>query len=266
MKIRPAAVAGTFYPADADELATSVDGYLAAGGRLLSEASWPVAPKALIVPHAGYVYSGPIAGTAYALVQRHGMGVQRVVLLGPAHRVALHGVAVSSADTFVTPLGAVPVDRASSEAALECNGVRIDDRAHQAEHSLEVHLPFLQRVLPAFRLVPLVVGSASGEGVARVIDHLWNGEETLVIVSSDLSHYHDYDTASRLDRATCAAIATLDPDGLDEEAACGRIPIRGLLRAARRHGLCAHLLDRRSSGDTAGDRNEVVGYAAFAFA
>lgn len=265
--IRPPAVAGVFYPGDPVALASAVDRCLAAGRETLAALpAAPPLPKALIAPHAGYVYSGVIAGTAYALVQGRGAAIARVVLLGPAHRVALSGLAASSADGFATPLGVVPVDRAATDAALACAGVQVLDRAHAAEHCLEVQLPFLQRVLAGARIVPLLVGAASGEQVAAVVERLWGGDDTLVVVSSDLSHYHDYDTANRLDRATCAAIAALASDRLGEGSACGRLPIAGLLTAARRHGLRAQRLDRRNSGDTAGSRDEVVGYAAFAFA
>jgi hypothetical protein len=265
--IRPPAVAGMFYPADPGELAEAVDRYLAEGRETLAALpAAPPAPKALIAPHAGYVYSGPIAGAAYALLRAQALGVERVVLLGPAHRVALSGLAASSADGFATPLGVVPVDRAPTDAALACAGVQVLDRAHATEHCLEVQLPFLQRVLDGVRIVPLLVGAASGEQVAAVIDRLWGGDETLVVVSSDLSHYHDYDTAARLDRATCAAIAALASERLGEGSACGRVPIAGLLATARHHGLHAHRLDLRNSGDTAGPRDEVVGYAAFALA
>ena len=266
MRIRPPAVAGAFYPADPAELAAAVERCLAAGRDTLAaaEAELPP-PRALIAPHAGYVYSGAIAGTAYALVQARRPAVERVILLGPAHRVAVHGLAASTADGFATPLGTVPIDRSARDAALACAGVQVFDLAHDAEHCLEVHLPFLQRILGRFSLVPLVVGAATGEQVAAVVERLWTNDETLVVVSSDLSHYHDYVTAQRLDRATCDAIAALAPERLGEGSACGRIPIAGLLSVARRRGLHARLLDRRNSGDTAGPLDEVVGYASFAF-
>jgi AmmeMemoRadiSam system protein B len=260
-------VAGTFYPADPGELAAAVDRCLAAGRETLAGlATVPPAPKALIVPHAGYVYSGPIGGSAYALLRARPAAVERVVLLGPAHRVAVSGLAASSADGFATPLGVVPVDRTAVDAALACAGVQTLDRAHAAEHCLEVQLPFLQRVCDGVHIVPLLVGDASGGEVAAVIERLWGGDETMVVISSDLSHYHDYDTARRLDDATAAAIAALAGERLGRGSACGRLPIAGLLAAARQRGLRAHRLDLRNSGDTAGPRDEVVGYAAFAFA
>jgi AmmeMemoRadiSam system protein B len=267
MRIRPPAVAGAFYPADPTALMAAVERCLAAGRATLAAAGEePPTPRALIAPHAGYVYSGPIAGTAYALVQARRPAIEQVILLGPAHQVAMHGLAASTADAFATPLGTVPIDGAGRDALLGCDGVQPFDRAHEAEHCLEVHLPFLQRILGRFSLVPVVVGDAAGEQVAAVVERLWGGHETLVVVSSDLSHYHDYATAQRLDRATCDAIAALAPERLGGGSACGRVPIAGLLAVARRRGLRAHLLDRRNSGDTAGARDEVVGYASFAFA
>lgn len=263
MSIRPPAVAGTFYPSDPRRLETMVAALLAAAAHDSSPA--PIAPEALIVPHAGFVYSGPVAAVAYALLEPLRDRIERIVLLGPAHRVAVRGLAVPSVDAFHTPLGAVPIDREAIAALADSPAVGVSDRAHAAEHSLEVQLPFLQRVLGEFSLVPLVVGEASDEEVAEVIERLWGGSETLVVVSSDLSHDHDYETARRLDAATCAAIEHLDADALDWDSACGRIPVRGLLHVARRHGLAAHTLDLRSSGDTAGDRSHVVGYGAWSF-
>ncbi len=262
MKLRTPAVSGAFYPRDADELGRMVDACLAEAAPAAGEPP----PKALIVPHAGYVYSGPIAGRGYARLAPVRDTVSRVVLLGPAHRVFVQGLAASSADAFVTPLGAVAVDRAAVAAACELPQVRVSDEAHAPEHSLEVHLPFLQRVLGDFALVPFAVGDASDEEVADVLEKLWGGPETLIVVSSDLSHYYDHATARRLDAAACRAIEALEPGALDEESACGRVPICGLLLAARRHGLAARTLDLRNSGDTAGSRDQVVGYGAWAFA
>jgi hypothetical protein len=263
VRVRAPAVAGFFYPDDPAELSAEVEACLAAAG---APRPGEPAPKALIVPHAGYVYSGPIAASAYARLAPLRGVVGRVVLLGPAHRVYLRGLAAPRAEAFSTPLGVVPVDRAAIDTLADLPQVAVSDAPHAGEHSLEVQLPFLQRVLGSFALVPLVVGEASGEEVEQVIERLWGGPETLLVISSDLSHYHDYATARRLDRAACAAIEALDPARLGPEAACGGIPVRGLLRAARAHGLAARTLDLRSSGDTAGDRARVVGYGAWAFA
>ncbi len=223
------------------------------------------APKALIVPHAGYVYSGPVAASGYARLIPSAAGITRVVLLGPAHRVPVEGMAVPTVDGFTTPLGTVPVDDDARGQALSCRGVHRDDRAHADEHSLEVHLPFLQRVLgpEGWSILPLVVGRADPGAVADLLDALWGGPETLIVVSSDLSHYHDAATASRLDARTARAIVERDTTHLDPSDACGAYPLRGLLLAAERHDLPVHLLDLRTSADTAGGPQRVVGYGAF---
>lgn len=258
---RAAAVSGMFYPADAGELARSVRRYLAA-----ATAEEGPAPKAVIAPHAGYVYSGPVAATVYARVAEARERIRRVVLIGPCHRVAIDGFAAVGWQAFETPLGAVPVDRAAMEQALALPTVQIFDAAHRQEHCLEVQLPFLQSVLEDFAIVPLLAGEATAEETAELLELLWDGPETLIVISSDLSHYHDYDTAGRLDGATTEAIERLDPDAIGYDDACGRVPITGLLLAARHHGLTARTLDLRNSGDTAGGRGEVVGYGAYAFA
>lgn len=266
---RQPAVAGTFYPGAPGQLAQVVDGYLrdAEASALGSvPISVPISvPKALVAPHAGYVYSGPVAASAYATLREARDLIHRVVLLGPSHRVALRGLAVPRSDAFLTPLGSIPIDRASCARAAQLPQVTISDEAHDQEHSLEVQLPFLQRVLADFELVPFSVGSASGEEIAEVLEVVWGGPETLIVISSDLSHYYDYDTARRLDAATTRAIERMDPDGLDSESACGRVPVRGLLIAAERHGLAVETLDVRNSGDTAGSRDQVVGYGSWVF-
>ena len=256
--VRPPAVAGLFYPSSARELRATVR-------RCLASVSENPAPKAIIAPHAGYIYSGPIAGTVYARIAPAREQIRRVVLLGPSHHVAFHGLASSSADAFETPLGLVPLDREAIESALALPEVRVLDRAHAEEHSLEVQLPFLQEVLARFTLVPFTVGEASPEEVGEVIETLWGGPETLIVVSSDLSHYHDYESARRIDEATSRAIEALRYEDIQYEEACGRDPINGLLYAARNRGLHASTLDLRNSGDTAGNRDRVVGYGAYAF-
>lgn len=257
--VRPAAVAGSFYPADPLELQSDVDSFLD-----VAVPSDEPPPKALIVPHAGYVYSGATAGAAYARLKQSRGAVERVALLGPAHRVWVDGIAVSSADAFETPLGIVRIDDAFRRRALAFPYVQIGDRAHASEHSLEVQLPFLQRVLGDFTVLPLVVGDASTDDVAQVLDAVWGGNETLVVVSSDLSHYHDYDTARWLDARTAAAIVAGNGDAIRDDDACGVRPVRALLEAGRHHGITAHLIDLRTSGDSAGDRDSVVGYGSFA--
>jgi hypothetical protein len=259
MSVRTPAVAGAFYPADPGALRAAIGRYLRA-----AKPAGPL-PKAIIAPHAGYVYSGPVAASAYACVMKGRSTVTRVVLLGPAHYVLFRGLAASGAKTFATPLGAVHVDANWLARALELPQVRVFDEAHAEEHSLEVHLPFLQEVLERFAVVPFVVGEAEPAAVAEVLERLWDGGETLIVVSSDLSHYHDYETARRLDLATSRAIEALEPEGVLPEHACGRNPVNGLLLAARRKGLLAKTVDLRNSGDTAGPREEVVGYGAYLF-
>ena len=260
--VRPAAVAGTFYPGTPAVLSADVHGYLADPGSV--PASGDALPKALIVPHAGYVYSGPVAAPAYRRIAAARASVRRVVLLGPVHRVPIRGLALPAAQAFATPLGTVAIDTEAAARARELAQVRVSEAAHALEHSLEVQLPFLQTVLDDFKIVPFAVGDATPEEVGEVIDRLWGGPETLIVVSSDLSHYHPYAEARQIDRGTAAAILALD-SSLDHEQACGATPINGFALCARRRGLKAELLDLRNSGDTAGDKSRVVGYAAFAF-
>ncbi len=258
---RPPAVAGSFYPLGADELRRDVASYLSAAQPV---ADGDPLPKVLIVPHAGYVYSGPIAASAYARVAALKGVVERVVLLGPAHRVRLRGMALPAATRFATPLGAVAIDQDAVAAVSGLPQVVASDEAHALEHSLEVQLPFLQSVLGAFKLVPFAVGDTPAEQVAQVLDLLWGGKETLIVISSDLSHYLPYPNACAKDEFTAETILRLQPR-LDHQQACGATPINGLLIAARARGLQPHLLDLRNSGDTAGDKSRVVGYASFCF-
>lgn len=258
--VRPAAVAGRFYPAHPSVLRREVE-------RCRQEAvTGPDAgaPKILLAPHAGTVYSGPVAASAYATLAPWRDRIRRVVLLGPAHRIALRGLAAPTASRFATPLGEVAIDHEALRRIDRLPQVVVSDLAHADEHSVEVQLPFLQLALGDFTLVPLVVGRATAEDVLEVIETLWGGDETLIVVSSDLSHYLPYDEAQRRDAATVAAVLALDPD-IEHDEACGATPLAGALLAARRHGLAARLLDLRNSGDTAGDRRHVVGYAAVAF-
>ena len=261
IRSRPAAVAGMFYPADARELAWEVDNMLghSVGGGLV-----PGFPKALIVPHAGYVYSGGVAAEAYDRLRSARGIVRRVVLLGPCHRVPVRGLALPDAAAFDTPLGRIPLDREATALLADLPQVVVNSAVHAEEHALEVQLPFLQRVLGEFSLVPLTVGAATPSEVAEVIERLWGDEETLILISSDLSHYHSYDRAKALDSGTAEAILAFSTE-IDHEQACGATPVAGMLLAARRHGLTAELLDLRNSGDTAGGRARVVGYGAFAF-
>lgn len=259
-RVRPAAVAGAFYPRDAGALREQLAGFLAGapppGARR---------PKALVVPHAGYVYSGPIAASAYAQLRAPGPVVERVVLLGPSHHVAVDGLALPEADRFATPLGEIPVDAEAARRALDLRQVVRSEAAHAREHSLEVQLPFLQELLGPFALVPFAIGLAAPEEVAEVLAAVWGGGETLVVISTDLSHYLPYHAGRTLDRHTAASILALDATGIDAGQACGRAGLAGLLFEARRRRLAPEELDLRSSGDTGGDRDAVVGYGAFAF-
>ncbi len=217
-----------------------------------------------MVPHAGYMYSGPVAASAYLRIEPVRTSIRRVVLLGPSHRVPLRGLALSSADVWATPFGHVPIDTEAASLLREFPLVGVNDLAHRPEHSLEVQLPFLQTMLDDFALVPLVVGVASSDEVASVIEALWTGADTLVVVSTDLSHYHPYHLAVRLDTRTAAAIAALRPEEITDEAACGARPSAVFCRVADQRHLSIEQLDVRNSGDTAGDRHSVVGYGAFA--
>ncbi len=258
LSIRAAAVAGRFYPAEPQRLRKDVSAMLAK-----TPAAPAKPPKALIAPHAGYVYSGEVAGRAFRAVE--GAPTRRVILIGPAHYVAFPGIAVPGVDAFATPLGNVPVDRQSLAAFAESPIVIEDNDAHVPEHALEVELPFLQIVLGRFALVPLLVGDASPIEVAAVLGRLWGGSETLIVVSSDLSHFHDYETAQRLDAATAARIESGAWTELSSNHACGALAIAGLLIEAERRGLRARRLALCNSGDTSGSRDRVVGYGAWAF-
>lgn len=250
-----------FYPAASRELSQSLAQMLGAAAH---DAPERAAPKALIAPHAGYVYSGPIAASVYALLAPARRTIRRVVLLGPTHRVAVRGLALPGCEAFATPLGPVEIDRAAVETLRRLPQVKVSEQAHALEHSLEVHVPFLQAVLERFTLVPLAVGQASAQEVAEVLDALWGGPETLIVVSSDLSHYLSYGDAQAVDRATAQAILGLSTD-ISHEQACGATPVTGLTQVARRRKLKPELVDLRNSGDTAGDKNRVVGYGSFAF-
>lgn len=252
-------VAGLFYPGNATQLQTDVQAMLAAAKQQIAT------PKALIVPHAGYVYSGSVAASAYAQLAGIGNKIHRVILLGPAHRVALRGIATSSADYFETPLGKIPLDIEAIQKALQCTQVQEFDLTHEQEHSLEVQLPFLQTLLSEFTLVPLVVGDSNADEVSTVLEKLWGGEETLIVISSDLSHYNDYTTAQTMDQTTCHAIEHLDYKTIDYHHACGRNPVLGILQSANRHKMKVTTLDLRNSGDTAGSKDKVVGYGAWMF-
>lgn len=261
-RTRTAAVAGTFYPADPVVLQHQVDQLLAEAtcNTLLSAEGFR--PKALIVPHAGYPYSGPIAATAYRCLSPVSREISRVILIGPCHRIPLQGLAAPSATAFQTPLGNVPVDRQSIDMLARQSLITLDDDAHQFEHSIEIQLPFLQRVLHEFMLLPLVVGNTPGERVTDVLRRVWGNRETLIVISTDLSHYHSYHEAQRLDKFTSSMIEGFDSH-LTGEQACGNRAVNGLLKRVEEAHLKLKTLDVRNSGDTAGDRDRVVGYGAY---
>ena len=258
--IREPAVAGMFYPADENQLKSDIQQYLDQ-----ANSSQNIFPKAIVVPHAGYIYSGPVAASAYKLIIPFKHQINRVVLLGPSHRVGFSGLAVPESDTFSTPLGNIPVDQQGIQQLSDLAQVIVSDQAHRDEHSLEVQLPFLQEILDDFTLIPLVVGDAERHEVAEVINRLWGDEHTIIVISTDLSHYHEYNEARQLDRNTSDAIENLRPDLIGYEDACGRNGLKGMMTVAEEKNLSVDILDLRNSGDTAGDKNRVVGYGAYVF-
>ena len=257
--VRPPEVAGAFYPADPDECAALVTRCLA-GAR----PSPPGESKVIVAPHAGHVYSGAVAGTAYAPLAERKDRIERVVLLGPAHRSGFKGLATASASAWASPLGTVPVDWAAIQPLLALPHVRVDDSVFAREHSLEVQIPFLQGVLDDVAIVPILVGDTTDDDVAGVLEALWGGPETLILISTDLSHFHDYETARRLDAGTAKLIELMQPEKIDGERACGYRGLGGALTRARALDLRVTALDVRNSGDTSGTKDRVVGYGAFA--
>jgi AmmeMemoRadiSam system protein B len=260
MRARAPAVAGMFYSDKPQELAATVTSYLAAADPGASRKP----PKAVVAPHAGYIYSGPIAGSAYASLATREKSIERIVLVGPSHRVAFPGLATSRAPMFETPLGPIHVDREAVAALSDQSLAREFEPAHQNEHSLEVQLPFLKHCFPDARIVPILAGDDDWQAAAKAIDLLWGGDETAVVVSSDLSHYHDYPTAQRIDAATAKSLESLAAGQIDFEQACGATAVNALLSVAASKGMGCATLDLRNSGDTAGSRDRVVGYGAFA--
>ena len=258
-QVKESAVAGYFYPADVNELQHMVSDMLSG----ISVKSAP--PKALVAPHAGYIYSGPIAAKAYASLSPVRSTIKRVILLGPAHRVYLKGMAISSATHFATPLGEISIDNELKKRVSGFPQVNVINKAFAQEHSLEVHLPFLQTVLEDFTLLPIVVGEANEKEVAEVLESVWGGNETLIVISSDLSHFHDYKTAKQLDNATATAIKTAQYEKIGPQQACGCRGVSGLLKIAKQRNLEIDIVDVRNSGDTAGGHDRVVGYGAFTF-
>ena len=259
MHVKSPAVAGLFYPGNAGVLRETLRDFMRE-----ARADNDERPYALIAPHAGYQYSGPIAASAYATLRPWAQEIHRVVVLAPSHRVPFSGLATSGADLFRTPLGDIAVDRTAVDDLENLAGVHRLDAAFAEEHALEVQLPFLQTVLGEFTLVPLIVGDADAGQVSAVLEALWR-PDTLIVVSSDLSHYHDYRSCQQLDRSTSALIEQMQAEQIGPYDACGAYPIRGLLKTAQRHGWRVRTLDLRNSGDTAGDKSRVVGYGAYEF-
>lgn len=261
MSVRPPAVAGLFYPGRTEVLRQRVEALLAAADAAAGRSS-AVDPKVLVVPHAGYVYSGALAAQAYRLLAGRRSSVRRVVLLGPAHRFWVSGLALPGCETFRTPLGDAAIDAELAAAVRALPGVNISDAAHAEEHSLEVQLPFLQAVLEDFTLLPLLVGGATAAEVAAVLEEVWGGDETLIVVSTDLSHFHDLATARRIDAGTAAAIESFDAD-LRSEQACGAGPLNGLLLLADRKSLGIGRIGLATSAEASGSEGRVVGYGAW---
>jgi len=264
--IRPPAVAGTFYPADADLLRSEIDGLMDAAFKS-EQAQGDAIPKAIIVPHAGLMFSGAIAALGFAKVRALKGTVKRIVIVGPAHRMAFQGVALAKADGFATPLGTVKCDLAALQSALALPQVQILDDAHVHEHGLEIELPFIQRLFgedAEIAIVPLLVSRCGARHVHELIEALWGGPETLIVISSDLSHFHEYDTAQKMDRRTRDMIERFDAEGIDSNDACGALPIAGMLMSARKRGMRIKTLGMANSGDVSGDKSRVVGYGAWA--
>jgi AmmeMemoRadiSam system protein B len=258
--IRQPAVAGRFYPAEPEQLRAEVQGYLAAadapapGQRL----------RAVIAPHAGYIYSGPVAGYSYRQLDSLDRNRRwQVFLLGPAHRYPLRGVSVAAYEQHLTPLGPVAISPIAHELAQKLGFIPEADRL---EHSLEVQLPFLQCQLPDFELIPIVVGAAPPLALAQVLEPYTAAEDVLFVISTDLSHYHPYAEARRIDAVANEAIPALDWQRMAEQGdACGIVGVLAAMTLARDHGWQGHLLNYRNSGDTAGPRDQVVGYGAYSF-
>ncbi len=265
--IRQPAVAGTFYPGQKEILVDEVNALLEVARMEASstqQSDFQLSPKAIIVPHAGYIYSGPTAAAAYASLASVSDSIKRVILLGPVHRVPVRGLALPGTAVFATPLGEIQIDKDAVAAIEKLPQVVESTAAHEQEHSLEVQLPFLQMMLADFTLLPLAVGDATPQEVAEVLDTLWGGPETLIVISSDLSHFLPYQTAQIVDGETVQNILQFRGT-LNHQQACGGTPVNGLMLAAKQHHLQSHLLDLRNSGDTAGDKDQVVGYGSFAF-
>ena len=258
-KIKQADVAGMFYPGEEASLRQMVDGFIQ------KALSFDLRPRAIIAPHAGYIYSGSIAGTAYKTIAAVRDQIENVIIMSPAHRFYLRGIALHMADAFATPLGNIPVNIGIVKKIKQFSSVQWEERSFIQEHGLETHLPFIQRAFkPGIKIVPMIVGECQESEVAEILESVWEDPRNFVIISSDLSHFHSYADAKKLDRNTVDLIQNLDSQSLDTEFACGHYPICGLLNLARNRKLKIKALDIRSSGDTAGSKESVVGYGSFA--
>ncbi|MDH5654459.1 MAG: AmmeMemoRadiSam system protein B [Spirochaetia bacterium] len=254
--VRESAVAGSFYPDEKKHLADLVDSYLS------GEDKKNPLPEAIIVPHAGYMYSGAVAGKGYTSIKQ--LDIKNILIIGPAHRVYVNGLAIPDCDAFVTPLGKISVNKELYPELVKLPFISINDEAHKDEHCIEVQLPFLQRLFTSFQIIPVLAGNADEEQIQTLFD-LTSGKIDLIIVSSDLSHYNSYETAKNLDRNAANSIEALDPFSLESEQACGSRPIKGLLLYAKRAGLKVKTLVLQNSGDVSGSRSSVVGYGSFIF-
>ena len=255
--IRLPVVAGSFYPEQPEILKAMISEYLQQVAPALK------VPQAIIVPHAGYIYSGEIAASAYARLQPRQSSIKHVVLLGPSHKVGFTGLALSHADAFRTPLGDIPLDAEAIASIIHFPFVEYREQAHLLEHSLEVQLPFLQMTLDSFKLLPIVAGDCPAELIEELLELFYGQDDTLIVISSDLSHFHDYQTAQRLDKQTSRLIEQLEYQLLDYDSACGRVPVSGLMVLAKKKSLQIETIDLRNSGDTAGNKSRVVGYGAY---
>lgn len=258
-KIRKSAVAGSFYPGNAETLEKAVRSMLNKARKQ------PLNARAVIVPHAGFIYSGPVAASVYASISDMAGSIERIVMIGPAHREYVRGLAVSDAEFWITPLGQVRLDQQALRELLSYPFVSVSNAAHLQEHCLEVQLPFIQILFPDVSIVPILAGDADSSQVEKILRHFEEDEKTLLLISSDLSHFHKYDEAVRLDGNTAKCVTELNPEAMGPGAACGAIPVKGLLKLAKKTGWTVRTLDLRNSGDTSGDKNSVVGYGAFAF-
>lgn len=259
-KIRRSAVAGYFYPSNKEILIKQIKNFLEN-----ATLKFNYTPYALICPHAGYVYSGPIAGFSYKTLLPNKKNYKNIIILGPSHFEYVNGIAYISAEYFETPLGNAKVDLETLEKIKKLDFLVQNEDAHKKEHSIEVQIPFIQYIFQNdIPILPLAFGKISPEKIKILLETIWN-PETLIIISSDLSHYYDYDTAKKLDKQTSDAILNLDSDAIQYEQACGRIGIQGLLMFAKEKNWKAYLLDLRNSGDTSGSKTQVVGYGAWSF-